>query len=167
MKERSFGMSQIEDIDVPFCPDPARVLVLCCCDGRFIDAVEQYLADVDMEMHDLVAFPGGPANLDPFSAPFLSQQAVSESLNFMIAAHATTHLFLIAHEDCAYYQKRHGRCDPERQKADLQTAARQVRSRHAGLEIRLCYLRPRPGREEGVTLETIPEQPESTPGPFF
>lgn len=140
-------------------PEPAPVLVLSCCDGRFIDAVEQFLTDIGEPLHDLVAYPGGPANLPSLTAGFLEQQAVSESLDFMIKAHRTRLLLLIAHHDCAYYLRRYGASDRARQEQDLRAAAEEIRSRHGSVQVAMCYLQPLPAEDGGgVVVERVEDE---------
>ena len=143
-------------ISLPFRNDPARVLVLCCADGRYIDAVEVFLADLGEPWHDLVAFPGGPAHLNAFSSLLLEHQAIRDAVDFMLRAHRSKLLVLIAHHDCAYYKKRYGRCDFDRQVQDMKAAAEEVRARHPDLAIALYYLTPM-GQQIGA--KRIDEEP--------
>ena len=152
-------MSESRIVRVPFRDVPARTLVVSCCDGRYIDAVEQLLADQGVPNHDLISYPGGPAHLDPFRS-YLEHQALSEALDFMVRAHRTERVVLIAHSDCAYYLSKHGTCEVSRQERDLQVAARQVQSRHEGVVVDLYYLSP---LDEGrVSARQVPPASEES-----
>jgi hypothetical protein len=141
-------------LDVPFDHEPAKVLAISCCDGRFVDAVEQLVADLEIPQHDLIAFPGGPAHLHQFASSFLEHQAISDAAGLMVKLHHIELVLLIAHEDCGYYKHRFGESDPERQQDDLRSAAEFLRSQHPNLRVALYYLRPDPAG--GVTVESVP-----------
>ncbi len=137
-------------IEIPFDDVPPRVLVVSCCDGRFIDAVEELLYDLGTPLHDLLAYPGGPAQL----AGELRDQdpAVANALRFMKNAHGTELVVLVAHEDCGFYKHRFGVSDPEHQRQDLRLAAREVRDRYS-VATACYYLTRRPG---GVGADIVP-----------
>lgn len=147
-------------VAVPFRDEPAGTIVVSCCDGRYIDAVEKLLEDRGVPNHDLITYPGGPAHLDPFST-FLEHQALSDALDFMVHAHKSRTIMLIAHKDCAFYKLKYGTCERARQERDLQVAARHVRGRHRGVDVLLCYLEPQ--NRGGVAATMMAVLPDDEP----
>lgn len=139
-------------VDVPFRDVPASTIVVSCCDGRYIDAVERLLEDQGVVQHDLISYPGGPAHLDPLST-VLEHQVLAEALDFMVRAHKSRQVVLIGHRDCAYYRAKYGTCERARQERDLQVAAHHVRSRHPGMDVVIYYLEPE--RAAGVVASAL------------
>ena len=133
------------DVDLPYHPERATTLVVGCCDGRYLRAMERFLKRRGIDLHDLVTMPGGPARLCFETAPFLEYQDTLEAIELMVDLHGTRRIVLIAHADCAYYVKRHGTSEMPRQCDDLAAAASLLRSRLPQVDVDLYYLRPHRG----------------------
>ncbi|MFN7975624.1 MAG: carbonic anhydrase [Acidobacteriota bacterium] len=145
-------------IHVPFTPAGARTLVVGCCDGRYLKAMRHALQEEGVELHDLVTMPGGPARLCFHTATFLEYQSAIEALDFMIDAHDTERIILIAHADCAYYGKRYGRSERSQQEDDLRQAREHVHSRRPAVRVSLFYLAPATGqRDDGFLVTEVLE----------
>lgn len=150
-------MTHGRKVDAPFHPAGARTLVVGCCDGRYLEAMRIALQDDGVPFHDLVTMPGGPARLCYQTASFLEYQSAIEALDFMLDSHRTERVILIAHSDCAYYDKRYGKSDRAQQAEDLRLAAEHVSSRRPDVTVSLYYLRPPKGSdEEGFLVYEVP-----------
>ena len=55
--------SKIDRIAYTFDPKHSEVMAVCCSDGRYIRALEEFLLTRGINGHDLIALPGGPARL--------------------------------------------------------------------------------------------------------
>jgi hypothetical protein len=117
-------------------------LAMWCSDGRFTQAVEELLASLGEERLDTLTLPGGPALLDVTSAGMGALDVMREAASFLIKAHATRTVVLVAHAECGYYRNRYRYESPEamrrRQLADIRGAARWLTTNHAGLSVR-CF----------------------------
>lgn len=141
-------------VSAPYHADPASVLVMICCDGRYIDAVAEFLRGSGIDRHDLIALPGGPALLCHEAASFLEFQAARDALDLMLPLHRTRLVVLIAHHDCAWYRTRLGRSDPEVQRQHLRVAAAHLHERHPGVQLALHYARPRK-KGSAIAIEKV------------
>jgi hypothetical protein len=117
-------------------------LAMWCSDGRFTHAVEELLSSLGEEGLDTLTLPGGPALLDLTSAGMGALDVVREAASFLIKAHATRTVVLVAHAECGYYRNRYPYEGPEamrrRQLADIRGAARWLTTNHTGLTVR-CF----------------------------
>jgi len=138
-------------------------LAVWCSDGRFTRAVEELLASLGEERLDTLTMPGGPALLDTTSAGMAALETIREATSFLIKAHATKSVVLVAHAECGYYRNRYRYESPEamlrRQLADLRGASRYLSTTHAGLTVRCFYASVAEGREAHVSFEPIDAGP--------
>lgn len=108
-----------------------KALAIYCCDGRFINAVEELLHHLGHARLDTLTMPGGPALLNPWAASLLESDQVTRASQFLMKAHGIDHFVLLSHEGCGYYrQKLPGRPAADirqSQMEDLRVAARAVR----------------------------------------
>jgi hypothetical protein len=129
---------------VPFEPERVGAVALYCSDGRFGDAIDDFLhRHLGLPNYDRLALGGGPAWLTYRSSAGLLQHGfVREQLDFLVQAHGLQRAVLIAHYGCAYYLRRLA-VDAEgalpTQLQDLEEAAASLRAWHPSLQIE-CYL---------------------------
>ncbi|MEO6572473.1 MAG: carbonic anhydrase [Polyangiaceae bacterium] len=118
-------------------------LAVYCSDGRFTDAVEELLHTHGHPRLDTLTLPGGAALLELGSAGFSQLETMRGAATFLIRAHGTTKVVLIAHEGCGFYANRYRMDSPEAiralQLADLRAAARWVLATHEGVSILLYF----------------------------
>ena len=126
----------------PFNKKHPAALAIWCSDGRFTRAVEELLSSLGEERLDTLTLPGGPALLDTSSAGVGTLDVMREAASFLITAHATRSVVLVAHAECGYYRARYRYESPEamrrRQFADIRGAARWLTTAHTGLTAR-CF----------------------------
>jgi hypothetical protein len=132
-------------------------LAMWCSDGRFTRAVEELLESLGEERLDTLTLPGGPALLDTTSAGVGALDVVREAASFLIKAHATRTVVLVAHAECGYYRSRYRYESPEamrrRQFADIRGAARWLTTNHAGLSVRCFFASFTEGAEASSRVE--------------
>ncbi|HEY3324898.1 MAG TPA: hypothetical protein VGP72_30880 [Planctomycetota bacterium] len=153
--------SRVHFVRRPFEDARPGVLSVCCSDGRYIDAIEEFLFAQGTACHDLLAFPGGPARLCMEHASIFEVSVATEALDFLLRTHQCQRVLLVSHVDCGYYRHRYGSCDVELQKEDLRRAAARIQHKNPNLKVE-CYLaRPKTGkREDGFAIEEIMGQRE-------
>lgn len=134
-------------------------LAMWCSDGRFTRAVEELLASLGEERLDTLTLPGGPALLDTSSAAVGALDVVREAASFLIKAHATRSVVLVAHADCGYYKSRYRYESADamlrRQLADLRGAARWLTTTHGGLSVRCFFASVAGASEPRVAFEAV------------
>jgi hypothetical protein len=134
-------------------------LAMWCSDGRFTQAVEELLASLGESRLDTLTLPGGPALLDTTSAGVGALDVLREAASFLIKAHATRTVVLVAHAECGYYRSRYRYESPaamlRRQLSDLRGAARWLTTTHSGLTVRCFYASVSTGTDARVELEAI------------
>jgi len=139
----------------PYRSEHPRVLALYCSDGRFTTAVEELAAARGHGSVDTMTLPGGPA-LFSYAASSSERDAVRRSTEFLIRAHRTRMVILVAHQGCGYYAARHARASAEEreglQLADLRGAAGAIHRLATGLRVETYYARAAEGR---ITFELI------------
>jgi hypothetical protein len=116
--------SEVYHSAIPFGPPPIDCIVVYCCDGRFVDQIEDFLHNgLDLGDFDRLVVPGGAGRmLDP---------SPMAKLQFMIHAHRLTRVVLIQHEDCGYYNhERHiaGDAQKTQRAADVRQVIAQIES---------------------------------------
>src|SRR5213593_3992917 len=79
-------------------------LVVCCSDGRWHEQVEDFIRVQVSERPDMYVIPGGAASFDLWSSSFDEAQALERSFRFLVEHHSLRSVWLIAHQDCAYYR---------------------------------------------------------------
>jgi carbonic anhydrase len=127
----------------PWSPQRPEALVVCCSDGRFHPHVEEFIRGQVSEKPDLLAIPGGPVAIDPWSSSFDHARVFEESLRLFTAHHELRSVWLIAHQGCAFYREKYGNLRPEelrgRQIRDLLSARRKLQELQPRLEVHLIY----------------------------
>jgi len=79
-----------------FGPPPINCIVVYCCDGRFVDQVEDFLHNgLELDDFDRLVVPGGAGRM-------LDASPMAK-LRFMVHAHRLQRVVLLQHEDCGYY----------------------------------------------------------------
>ncbi len=133
----------------PFEPERVHAVAIYCSDGRYGDAIDEFLhRHLGLPNYDRLAIAGGPAWLSGM---------VRDQLDFLVGAHALRRAVLIAHYGCAYYLHRHmGDADGVLpiQIQDLHDAAGTLRNWHSALRIEAYLARAAGGR---VQFEPIPD----------
>ena len=88
----------------PWKADRPENLVVCCSDGRWHEQVEDFIRAQVSERADMYVVPGGPAAFDIWNSSFDESQALEKSFRFLVEHHSLSTIWLIAHQDCAYYR---------------------------------------------------------------
>lgn len=131
-------------------------LAICCSDGRYIRALEEYLGAKGIDGHDLMALPGGVAQLCRESSSYTSVSVYNDALDFLMRSHRTQHVVLVAHADCGYYRSYFGRAERSRQEDDLRRLALRLRDRSRELRITAVFASPNPDtRAGGFVFEDV------------
>src|SRR5215510_13155089 len=120
-------------------PERIGALALYCSDGRWGEAFDEFCHKcLHIPRYDRWAVPGGPAWLAAAEASGDFAQAARAQLDFLVGVHELQRIVLITHFGCAAYGHRLKRsaedCLPE-QIVDLQTAAKSLRDRYAGMRV--------------------------------
>ncbi len=117
----------------------AGVIVLCCSDGRFREALDEFLHEhLGLSRYDRLVIPGGPGAMAGGAGTWRQEESVLEDLRFAIQAHHTDTVILISHVDCGFYSARLGVRGPEqvkRQREDLKKVLSRVAVLGAGLKV--------------------------------
>lgn len=138
-----FAMTEFHST-LPWSPDRPQTLVVCCSDGRYHAQIEDFVRREVSERADLFAIPGGPACIDPWTSSFDEARVFEQSMRLFAAAHDLSAVWLMAHEDCAYYRVKHPGCTAtelrELQWRDLRRARELVRSAHPAYGVRCVFV---------------------------
>ena len=145
---------------LPFVHDRIGAAAIYCSDGRYGEAMDQFLHDgLGLPHYDRVAIPGGPACLAGHLLAMRERGALDRQLKFLVESHALSRLVLIAHSDCGFY-KHHVHPGKLRQTpleqlqfADLAAVAQLLRSAHPGLQVEAHFARR---LEQGIQFDPIP-----------
>src|SRR3954453_22382132 len=82
---------------IPFDDRRIRAAAVYCSDGRFGDAMDEFLhAGLGLPRYDRLAVPGGAACLAGHNHAYHEKAALERQLNFLIDAHGLTRIVLIA-----------------------------------------------------------------------
>lgn len=140
----------------PWTSERPETLVVCCSDGRFHAQVEEFVRHEVSERPDLLALPGGPAVVDPWTSSFDEARVFDQAMRLFAEAHDLHAVWLIAHDGCAYYKLKHPQSSPAElralQERDLHGARAAILLRHPGYEVR-CVFAAR--EREVVVFETL------------
>jgi hypothetical protein len=146
----------------PWSMDRPETLVVCCSDGRYHAQIEEFVRHEVSERADLLALPGGPACIDPWTSSFDEARVFEQAMRLFSTAHDLHSVWLIAHHGCAYYATKHPGRDvaalKELQVADLLRARSIVRSSHPRFAVR-CVFAALVGEE--VVFSPVGEAPAS------
>jgi hypothetical protein len=131
-------------------------LVVCCSDGRWHQHVEEFVCEQVSTRSDMYAVPGGPAGFSIWSSSFDESKVTERSFRFLADHHELEAVWLIAHQDCAYYRIKYGPLDDDfifrRQCEDLDRAAETILRWYPRLLVRKVYASLRDGR---VAFDTL------------
>lgn len=111
---------------VAWSPTRPESLVVCCSDGRWHEQVEEFIRSQVSERPDVYAVPGGAACFYWWNSSFEESRVLEKAFRFLAEHHQIRCVWLIAHEDCAYYKAQCGYLDVDqlrtRQEEDLERA---------------------------------------------
>ena len=98
----------------------------------------------------MCVLPGGPAAFSLWSAGFDECRTLEKNFKFLAEHHDLESIWLIAHENCAYYTAKYPYRDPremlKRQLEDLERARKTLDRWQQGLEIYKVYASLEAGR---------------------
>jgi hypothetical protein len=127
----------------PWATTRPETLVICCSDGRWHAQVEEFIHHEVSERADLYSVPGGPAELNLWSSSFDEAKVAEKAFRFLAEHHELESVWLIAHQDCAYYKTKYGPLDPQyifhRQREDVKRASERIMSWYPTLRVRAVY----------------------------
>jgi hypothetical protein len=140
-QERSGAFQSSHDFDNSHVP----TMAVYCSDGRFGEQCDDFLHNgLKLPRYDRIVVPGGAGCLAGHFSSFREEEGLLEQLRFLIKAHNTEHVVLIAHEDCGFYAGRL-RIPPAQaeaqQREDLQAAVRRICSISSGLKVDTFFAR--------------------------
>jgi hypothetical protein len=144
---------------MPFVHERIGAAAVYCSDGRYGEAMDEFLHDcLGLPHYDRVAIPGGAACLAGHMLALRERSALERQLRFLVESHELSRVVLIAHEDCGFY--RHNvhpsklRQVPleELQFADLAKVAGVMRDWHRELQVDAYFARR---AEERVRFERV------------
>ena len=128
---------------VPWRPARPETLVVCCSDGRWHAQVEEFVRTQVSDRADVYAVPGGPASFYWWNSSFDETRVLERAFRFLAEHHQFRSIWLIAHEDCAYYKAQCGYLDSSqlqaRQEEDLERARRIIAGWYPRLQVRKVY----------------------------
>ena len=153
-------MDKLFTSSAPFEPERVGAVAIYCSDGRYGDAVDEFLhRSLGLPNYDRLAIAGGPAWIGLRSSASISQYGlVRDQLDFLVLVHALRRVALIAHYGCAYYLRRHpGDADTilPTQIEDLRDAARAVRNWYTTLQVETYLARAEAGQ---VHFYAVPDR---------
>jgi hypothetical protein len=123
-------LPSIYESKVPFNTGRIQAAAIYCSDGRFGDQIDDFLHhELRLPRYDRVTVPGGPACLAGHFPAYRHEEAVIDSLKFLVKVHHISRIVLIAHQNCAFYLdylKVHSIDILERQREDMMKAVRRV-----------------------------------------
>ncbi len=124
-----------------------HTLVLACSDGRYVQAIAEFVQERFDTVGDRLYVPGGPAAvLLGVGAWFY---AVQPMLKLLCGAHGTKQIIAVGHRDCAAYRMKFPKEDPvrlaERQLTDLQKLSETLARLAPGVTVSVFYAEPRDG----------------------
>lgn len=134
----------------PWSPARPETLVVCCSDGRWHAPILEFVRHTVSDRADLYAVPGGPAAFDPWNSSFEEARVLDKAMRMLAQYHDLHSVWLIQHQECAYYRMKHPHFDPAgieaRQTADLRRAADVIRATQPQLAIRAIQASLQHGR---------------------
>jgi hypothetical protein len=135
--------------DEPWVQDRPETLVICCSDGRWHAQVEQFVRTAISQRADMYAVPGGPACLNARHGSALAE-TTQHALQFLVKQHRVETIWLISHENCAFYGSRYGAMSAEYadccQREDMTRASGQLRQWFPEVAVRQVHASLNGGR---------------------
>jgi len=133
---------------LPFVKERVGAAAIYCSDGRYGEAMDEFLHDcLELPHYDRVAIPGGAAALAGHMLAMRERSALDRQLKFLVESHDLTRVVLIAHQDCGFYKhnvhpsKLRQTPLEQLQFADLATVAAALRDFHRDLEVDAYFAR--------------------------
>jgi carbonic anhydrase len=127
----------------PWNAERPEALVICCSDGRWHAQLEEFIVAQVSERSDVYAVPGGPAALSRWSSSFGDADAAQRAMEFLMEHHQLKSIWLVSHQDCAFYRQRFGPLDAQymlrRQQDDLRRAHDAIVAAYPKLEVHRVY----------------------------
>ncbi len=143
----------------PWSDDRPETLVVCCSDGRWHGQVEEFVRGQVSERADMYALPGGPAGFNLWSSSFDEAKVAERAFRFLAEHHELESVWLLAHQDCAYYRARYHPLDEQfvlrRQLEDLARAKDLISQWSPNLLVRRVFVARENGR---VVFTTITDE---------
>ena len=144
---------------LPFVHERIGAAAIYCSDGRYGEAMDEFLHDcLGLPHYDRVAVPGGAACLAGHMLAMRERSALERQLKFLVESHGLSRVVLIAHEDCGFYKHNvhpsKFRQTPleQLQFADLTAVAAALRCMHRDLEVDAFFARR---LEAGIRFDPI------------
>jgi hypothetical protein len=153
-------MQPIFTSTVPFEAERIAAVAIYCSDGRYGDAIDEFMhGHLLLPRYDRLAIPGGAAWLGWRCCASLGHYGLlSDQLDFLMQVHDLRRAVLIAHYGCAYYLRRHvGDADSllPAQIQDLRDAASALRNRYTRLQVETYLARADGGQ---VCFTVVPDR---------
>jgi carbonic anhydrase len=131
-------------------------LVVCCSDGRWHTQVEEFIRTLVSDRPDLYVVPGGPAGLCAWSSSIDEARVAERSFRFLAEQHQLQSVWLIAHEDCAYYRTKYQPHNRDfivrRQCEDVKRVADTIAHWYPQIEVRQVFAQRQDNRVLFTTL---------------
>ena len=144
---------------LPFVHERIGAAAIYCSDGRYGEAMDEFLHDcLGLPHYDRLALPGGAACLAGHMLAMRERSALERQVKFLVESHGLTRVVLIAHQDCGFYKhnvhpsKLRQRSLEEFQFVDMATVAGSLRGMHCDLAVDAYFARR---VEECVRFEPI------------
>jgi carbonic anhydrase len=96
------AMKKIFFFDSPSDPYSADATVLCCFDGRFGSAIDEFLRTQQIRMPDIIVVAGGTKTLASPSSDF-EREFIIQQIRLSLELHRAKRVVLINHSDCGAY----------------------------------------------------------------
>jgi len=151
----------IYESTVPWNPTRPDTVIISCVDGRWRAQIQEFAANyLKAGLHaDFLAVPGGIEPLTLFDLVPKDFNFFRRRLESLIAAHGTTRIVAIAHQDCAWYKERtlfSFKLDlRERQISDLKKVAARLRENLPDVAVETYFARLDGKDPERVVFEAV------------
>ncbi len=116
-------------------------LIIGCSDGRIAGRLQALLDDLGHPEANRLIVPGGPL---PLTRPANERRATLDCVREIVDVHNVRTIFLVAHQDCAAYERALGGLGFDQQELlerDLRRVKMLLESTFPGVEVR-CFMIP-------------------------
>ena len=123
-----------------------NTLLIGCSDGRIVRRLEALLDDLGAPEANRMLVPGGPL---PLTRPGSERRVALSCVREIVEAHDVRQIFLVAHQECAAYQRALGGLgfdQLELLERDLRKVKTLLETQFSGVDVR-CFVIP--WREDG------------------
>jgi hypothetical protein len=96
------AMKKVFYFDSPSGPYSADATVLCCFDGRFRSAIDEFLRTQQIRKPDIIVVGGGTKTLASPRSDF-EREFLVEQIGLSLKLHRAERIVLINHSDCGAY----------------------------------------------------------------